>query len=50
MDYEEDDIIELRRRFMNCLFDETEGDEYESVSFNLMYTKACAGENTKNIQ
>lgn len=50
MDYEEDDIIELRRRFMNCLFDETEGDEYKSVSFNLMYTKACAGENTKNIQ
>ena len=35
---------------MNCLFDETEGDEYESVSFNLMYTKACSGENTKNIQ
>ena len=44
MDYG-DDIIELRRRFMNYLFDETEGDEYKSVSFNLIYNKACAGEN-----
>jgi hypothetical protein len=48
MDYE-DDIIELRRRFMNYLFDETEGDEYKSVSFNLMYNKACAGENPLKI-
>jgi hypothetical protein len=44
MDYG-DDIIELRRRFMNYLFDEKEGDEYKSVSFNLIYNKACAGEN-----
>jgi hypothetical protein len=43
MDYG-DDIIELRRRFMNYLFDEKEGDEYKSVSFNLIYNKACAGE------
>jgi len=49
MDHEGDDVIELRRRFMNCLFDETEGDEYKSVSFNLVYTKACAGENTLKI-
>jgi hypothetical protein len=49
MDYEDDIIIELRRRFMNCLFDETEGDEYKSVSFNLIYTKACAGEDTLKI-
>jgi hypothetical protein len=42
MDYE-DDTIELRRRFMNYLFDETKGDEYKSVSFNLVDNKACAG-------
>jgi hypothetical protein len=49
MDYEDDDIIELRRRFMNCLFDETGGDGYKSVSFSLVYTKACAGDNTLKI-
>ena len=49
MDYEDDDVIELRRRFMNCLFDETEGDEYKSASFSLIYTKACAGENPLKI-
>ncbi len=48
MDYG-DDVIELRRRFMNYLFDETEGDEYKSVSFNLIYNKACAGENPLKI-
>lgn len=35
------EIGELRKRFMNHLFDETEGDEYKSVSFDLIYNKAC---------
>lgn len=34
---------------MNYLFDETGGDEYKSVSFNLIYDKACAGENPLKI-
>jgi len=40
----EDEIRELRKRFMNYLFDETEGDEFKSVSFDLIYNKACCDE------
>ena len=35
------EIGELRKRFMNHLFDETEGDEYKSVRFDIIYKKAC---------
>lgn len=37
----EDEIRELRKRFMYHLFDETEGDEYKTISFDLIYTRAC---------
>ena len=41
--------IELRRRFMNYLFDETEGDEYKSVSFTLYIIKHVLEKTTLKI-
>ena len=32
---------------MNHLFDETEGDEYKSVRFDIIYNKACYDDNCK---
>lgn len=40
----EEEVHELRKRFMNHLFDETEGDEYKTVSFDLIYNRACYNE------
>jgi hypothetical protein len=37
----ENEIREIRKRFMLCLFDKTEGDEYRSVSFDQIYKLAC---------
>lgn len=45
----EDEIRVLRKRFMNRLFDETDGDEYKSVSFDLVYNKACCDEEQLEI-
>ena len=45
----ENEIRELRKRFMNHLFDETEGDEYKSVSFDLLYNRACRDEENLEI-
>ncbi len=45
----EDEIRALRKRFMNRLFDETDGDEYKSVSFDLVYNEACRDEEQLEI-
>lgn len=45
----ENEIRELRKRFMNHLFDETEGDEYKSISFDLLYNRACRDEENLEI-
>jgi hypothetical protein len=41
----ENEIREIRKRFMVHLFDKTEGDEYKSVSFDQIYKLACYNEN-----
>ncbi len=35
----EDEVRDMGKIFMNFLFDETEGDEYKSVGFDLVYNK-----------
>lgn len=37
----ESEVYNLVKSFMQCLFDETEGDEYKSVNFEFIYKLAC---------
>ena len=37
----ETEVKNLVKSFMQCLFDETEGDEYKSVNFEFLYKTAC---------
>jgi hypothetical protein len=46
----ENEIREIRKRFMLCLFDKTEGDEYRSVSFDQIYKMACYDDDNRNLE